>query len=107
MSAASARFAAGTIARVIPDLYAAISAGSTPRTGRIFPSSASSPSTTILVKGSCGTVPCAIRIASAIDRSKLDPLFGSQAGDRETVTFRLGHVSLQLVSAARTRSRDS
>ena len=43
----------------------------------------------------------------AIDKSKLDPLFGNQAGDKETVTFLLGHVSRQLTNAALTRSRDS
>ena len=46
-------------------------------------------------------------MASAIAKSKLDPLLGSQAGDRETVTLRFGQLSLLLVSAARTRSRDS
>ena len=42
-----------------------------------------------------------------IAKSKLDPLFGSQAGERETVTLRLGHTSPQLTIALRTRSRDS
>ena len=107
MSAASERFAAGTMARVIPDLYAAINAGRTPRTERTFPSRASSPSTTIESKGSCGRVPCAIKIASAMERSKLEPLLGNQAGESETVTFLLGQTSLQFDIAARTRSRDS
>ena len=44
---------------------------------------------------------------SAIERSKLEPLLGNQAGDIDTVTLRLGQISLQLVIAARTRSRDS
>ena len=42
-----------------------------------------------------------------MDKSKLDPLLGNQAGERETVTFLFGHVSKQLTRAARTRSRDS
>ncbi|CAB4843874.1 unannotated protein [freshwater metagenome] len=42
-----------------------------------------------------------------IAKSKPDPLLGSQAGESETVVFLLGHTSLQLTMAARTRSRDS
>jgi len=42
-----------------------------------------------------------------IAKSKLDPLFGNQAGESETVTFRFGHTSPQLTMALRTRSRDS
>ena len=42
-----------------------------------------------------------------IAKSKLDPLFGSHAGDNETVTLRLGQTSPQLTIALRTRSRDS
>jgi hypothetical protein len=52
-------------------------------------------------------VSCADSKAIQIARSKLDPLFGSQAGDNETVTLRLGHTSLQFTIALRTRSRDS
>ena len=43
----------------------------------------------------------------AIDKSKLDPLFGNHAGESETVTFLFGHTSDELTIAARTRSRDS
>ena len=32
----------------------------------------------------------AIKIASAIDKSKPEPLLGNHAGDSETVTFRYG-----------------
>jgi hypothetical protein len=42
-----------------------------------------------------------------IAKSKLEPLLGNQAGESETVTFRLGHTSPQLTIALRTRSRDS
>ncbi|CAB4567438.1 unannotated protein [freshwater metagenome] len=42
-----------------------------------------------------------------IARSKLEPLFGNHAGDNETVTLRLGHISPQFTIALRTRSRDS
>ncbi len=42
-----------------------------------------------------------------MDKSKLEPLLGNHAGDKETVTFLFGHVSKQFTSAARTRSRDS
>jgi hypothetical protein len=52
-------------------------------------------------------LPFAAINAMAIERSKLEPLFGSQAGDKETVTFLFGHVSKQLTNAALTRSRDS
>ena len=84
-----------------------MSAGKTPRTDRIRPSSASSPKITTPSKGSCGSAPFAIKIASAIERSKPDPLFGSQAGESETVTFLFGQTSFELINAARTRSRDS
>ena len=46
-------------------------------------------------------------MAIAIDKSKLDPLFGSHAGESETVTFLFGHTSDELTIAALTRSRDS
>ncbi|MEY3803636.1 MAG: hypothetical protein RL126_780 [Actinomycetota bacterium] len=52
-------------------------------------------------------LPFAAIKAIAIDKSKLDPLFGSHAGESETVTFLFGQVSKQLTKAARTRSRDS
>ena len=84
-----------------------MSAGRTPRTARIFPSSASSPKIVVCIKGACGRVCCAMRSASAIDKSKPEPLFGNHAGESETVTFLLGQASLLFISAARTRSRDS
>lgn len=52
-------------------------------------------------------LPFAAIKAIAIDKSKLEPLLGNQAGESETVTFLLGHVSKQLTNAALTRSRDS
>ena len=52
-------------------------------------------------------LPFAAINAIAIDKSKLEPLFGNHAGDKETVTFLFGQVSTQFTSAARTRSRDS
>ena len=90
-----------------PALYAAINAGSTPRTDRIRPSSDSSPIKTVSAIFSCGKVSWAASNAIQIAKSKLDPLFGNHAGDSETVTFRLGHDSAQFTIALRTRSRDS
>jgi hypothetical protein len=88
-------------------LYAAINDGNTPRIERIAPSNASSPRNTVSMCDWFGIVPFAASSAIAMDKSKLDPLFGNQAGDKETVTFLLGHVSRQFTNAARTRSRDS
>ena len=107
ISCASSKFAAGTTAVRIPALYAAINAGRTPRTERILPSSESSPRNKSSAILSRGTVSCADNSAIQIAKSKLDPLFGNQAGESETVTFRLGQTSPQLTIALRTRSLDS
>ena len=107
INCASSTFAAGTTAVVTPALYAAINAGNTPRTERIFPSSDNSPRITTSDIRSAGTVSCADSNAIQIAKSKLDPLFGNHAGDKETVTLRFGHTSPQLTIALRTRSRDS
>ena len=92
---------------MIPAFCAAINAGKTPRTDRIFPSSDSSPKKTTSAIESGATVVLADKIAIHIAKSKLDPLFGSQAGESETVTFRFGQISAQFTIAALTRSRDS
>ena len=60
-----------------------------------------------IIDVSGGSTPSATSNERAIARSKAGPLFGNQAGESETVTFLLGHFCPVLVSAARTRSRDS
>ena len=107
INCASFKFSAGTTAVVTPALNAAINAGKTPRTDRIRPSKESSPRKTMSAIFSAGTVSCADSKEIQIAKSKLDPLFGSHAGDKETVTLRFGHTSPQLTIALRTRSRDS
>jgi len=54
-----------------------------------------------------GMTPAALRIATAIPRSKLLPRLGRLAGDRPTVILRFGHFSLLLTMADRIRSRAS
>ena len=90
-----------------PALYAAINAGSTPRTERIRPSSESSPRNKSSSIFSFAILSWADSKAIQIAKSKLEPLLGNQAGESETVTLRLGHTSPQLTIALRTLSRDS
>ena len=54
-----------------------------------------------------GTSPAALRIATAMPRSKLLPRLGRLAGDRPTVIRRCGHFSLLFTMADLIRSRAS
>jgi hypothetical protein len=98
-SAASAAFSAATA--TAPNPAAAAAAGSTSGTGRILPSSPSSPIRTKSSRPAAGSVPDAARIATAMPRSKPLPRLGRLAGDRPTVILRVGHVSLLFTIAAR------
>ena len=104
---ASAAFAAGTMARVIPWPRAARTAGRTPRTGCSEPSRASSPMMTAPSKEVGPTLPAASRTEAAIARSKPEPDLCSPAGDRLTVTRESRTSRPQLSRAERTRSLDS
>ena len=104
---ASARFAAGTTTVGQPRRLAASTAGSTPLTGRTLPSSASSPSSTVLSRRYQGLRRPAERMPTASATSYMEPALGSEAGDNATVSRVFGQLLPQLVTAARTRSRDS
>ncbi|CAB4599152.1 unannotated protein [freshwater metagenome] len=104
---ASAALAIGTITRSISEPNNDINAGRTPRASLIRPSRASSPKKTDPTTLSIGITSCAAKIATAIGKSKFEPLLGSHAGESETVTFLFGHSSRELTKAERTRSRDS
>ena len=103
----SSMFALGITARLMPARDAAIKMGRTPRIERIDPSSANSPIKIVSCNPSSGIAPCADKSESAMGRSKLEPDFGSHAGESETTTLRFGQLSSELTIAARTRSRDS
>ncbi len=90
-----------------PCRLAASTAGSTPCTGRIRPSSASSPNNTAFSKRSHGFLRLAESTAAAIAMSYSDPVLGRVAGDSARVSRDIGQALPQLVIAARTRSRDS
>ena len=104
---AAVRFPAGKSARSLPCRCAARSAGTIPRDGRNRPSSESSPRMTIPSTNSLLNFPSAIKIAIAIGRSKLEPVLGSHAGERETVIRDWGQRYPEFANALRTRSRDS
>lgn len=106
-SPASGSEAVGTTARPQPAPRAASSAGNVPRTARTRPSSANSPSRTVLSMARAGTSPAARSTAQASARSYTEPTLGSVAGERARVIRREGHFSPELATAARTRSRDS
>ena len=74
-SAASAPLAFGTTTRLIPLFAACNTAGSTPRTGRRLPSSASSPRKSVFSSGSTGACCLAATSPSATARSKAEPCF--------------------------------
>ena len=84
-SAASRAQAAGTMTRRTPCERAASTAGSTPRTGWMLPSRASSPTITLSSKARGITRPVASAIDEAMARSNAEPDFGMPAGDRLTV----------------------
>jgi len=102
--AASGPHSAGQISPS-PMPLAPIAAGSTPLTGVIRPSSASSPSTHQPESASPGSAPIAAISPTAIGRSKWLPSLGRSAGARLTVMRRGGSARPTAASAARTRSR--
>ncbi len=104
-SRASAALPAGTTTRPIPARLAASTAGSTPRTVRIRPSNASSPTSTVSRNAPAGNTPAACRMATAIATSKPLPCLRTEAGDRLTVILLVGQPSPEFVTAARSRSR--
>ena len=79
-SAASAELPAGTITRGSPAAAAAATAGSTPRTERSCPSRPSSPAKAVRPPAATGAVPAAVRMATAMARSKLGPVLGQAGG---------------------------
>lgn len=76
-----------------------------PRTGRTRPSSPSSPIITTSAMAAGSSRSAAPSTAHATARSKPEPLFGTEAGERPTVSFFCGHSAPELTTAARTRSR--
>ena len=106
-SAASEPFSAETTIASAPLSRAASAIASTPETGRVEPSSASSP--TIATRGSASQLSCpeAVSSAAAIARSIPGPALRRLAGARLATMRRNGNSKPQLTSAARTRSRAS
>lgn len=104
---ASARLSNGTTTVGMPSRLAASTAGSTPATGRTRPSRASSPSSTLFSSRDHAVLRSADSTANASAMSYTEPIFGSVAGDSANVSRAIGQVLPQLVTAARTRSRDS
>ena len=92
--------------RRTPAARAAKAIASAPLIGLISPDSDSSPQITSVMSAS-GNPPSAATTATAIARSKLGPVFRSDAGARLTVTRCCGNLTPEFASAARTRSRDS
>ena len=88
-AAASARFATGTSRVPTRSRRQVSAAASTPRTGWIWPSSASSPTT---ASGAVRTltIPVAVRMPRAIGRSNAEPSLRRSAGARFTVTRSFG-----------------
>ena len=80
----------GTITFVMPIRLAEIRIGKRPRIDLNEPSKESSPTKRKSVILEISSWPDATRIAIAIGRSNADPLLGSQAGDRDTVTLWFG-----------------
>ena len=90
-----------------PASAALATAGSTPRTGRSWPSRPSSPKNITPAAAALGTLPAAARIPSAMARSNQLPRLGRLAGESPMVIFRCGHSSPLLEIAALIRSRAS
>ena len=87
-----------------PARAAAVAASRAPRTGLISPPSDSSPYNSQLSNGGCTTCPEAMRMPSAIGKSKRTPSLRRSAGDRLTVMRPSGIRRPQLRIAACTRS---
>ena len=105
--AASAAFCSATMTLPNPSSAALATAGSTPRTGRSWPSRPSSPKNITPAAAALGTLPAAARIPMAMARSNQLPRLGRLAGESPTVIFRCGHSSRLFVIAALIRSRAS
>ena len=106
-TAASAALSRGTYIRRNPRRRAQAAIGSTPRTARTRPSSASSPTNSDSCAQSSGNSPDPVRIPTAIGRSYAAPSLRMSAGARFTVTFRGGSLDPMLSSAPRIRVRPS
>ena len=106
-TAASAALSRGTYIRRNPRRRAQAAIGSTPRTARTRPSSASSPTNRDSCAQSSGNNPDPVRIPTAIGRSYAAPSLRMSAGARFTVTFRGGSLDPMFSSAPRIRVRPS
>ncbi len=104
--APSAAFASGTIIAWNPSLRASRPMGSTPRTGKTSPESASSP---VKSGGRSGRVsrPAATRMPRAMGKSKAAPSLRRSLGARFTVIFFCGSTYPLLRKAVSTRVRAS
>ncbi len=103
-TAASAALSAGTSRLRIFCRRAHAAIDSAPRTGRMAPSSESSPRQEVLVRLGA-TVPIAPRIPNAMGKSNPAPSFRTLAGARLMVTHLLGYPNPELISADLMRSR--
>ena len=104
-TAASAALPAGTRRRGTPRRRQCSATGSTPRIGRMWPSSESSPMAIEFSMSPGLRMPVAERMPSAIGRSKAAPSLRSSAGARLIVMRSTGNSSPAFRIAARTRSR--
>ncbi len=105
---ASSTWISGTTTRRSPWARAAITIGSTPRTGRSRPSRVSSPISTTPSRSSRRTLSSAASTERAIARSRCGPRLGRSAGESRIVTRRVvGQSKPLLTIAVRQRSRPS
>jgi hypothetical protein len=81
--------------------------GSTPRTGRTWPSSASSPTNSERSLASGGNAPAAVRMPTAMGTSKAAPSFFRSAGARFTMMRLSGYLNPLFSMAPRMRTRPS
>ena len=104
-SCASCTLPGGTMSVAVRSRAMSRATGSTPRTGRIAPSNASSPTAATCRTQSAGIWPVATSTPNAIGRSNPVPSFFRSAGARLTVVRRAGSENPELTIAAETRSR--
>ncbi len=104
---ASAALPGGTTSRRIARPRAQAAMGSTPRTGRNVPSSASSPTKSVPSRAPASTTPAAHSMPTAIGTSKAAPSLRRSAGARLTVIRRGGSLNPLFSSAPRIRTRPS
>ena len=88
----------------MPLLYSSNTIGRIPLTGKISPFKFSSPASVQSFMLSASITPIAVKIATAIGRSKPVPVFLIFAGDRFTVIRLAGKIMPTLCSAVLTRS---